>query len=148
MAAISKACARPALAYFGKEPKRLTVAEAALLVALPQLPETRRPDRNRQIAQAARDRVLGRMVGAGLLGEREADARGARRTCPATRLALPALAAHARRRRAAQAAPAGTRHQLTLQQERAGRRSKRWRAKPPQKLGAKRLGRHGAWPTP
>ncbi len=29
------------LAYFGKEPRRLTVAEAALLVALPQLPERR-----------------------------------------------------------------------------------------------------------
>lgn len=27
------------LAYFGKEPRRLTIAEAALLVALPQLPE-------------------------------------------------------------------------------------------------------------
>ena len=34
------------LAYFGKEPRRLTVSEAALLVALPQLPERRRPDRN------------------------------------------------------------------------------------------------------
>ena len=33
------------LTYFGKEPKRLTLAEAALLVALPQSPETRRPDR-------------------------------------------------------------------------------------------------------
>ena len=32
-------------AYFGKEPKRLSTAEAALLVALPQSPETRRPDR-------------------------------------------------------------------------------------------------------
>ena len=34
------------LAYFGKEPKRLSTAEAALLVALPQSPETRRPDRD------------------------------------------------------------------------------------------------------
>src|SRR5690606_30206224 len=33
------------LAWFGKEPKRLLPAEAALLVALPQLPELRRPDR-------------------------------------------------------------------------------------------------------
>jgi penicillin-binding protein 1C len=33
------------LAYFGKEPRRLSVAQAALLVALPQLPERRRPDR-------------------------------------------------------------------------------------------------------
>uniref|UniRef100_UPI00177EF73A transglycosylase domain-containing protein n=1 Tax=Mesorhizobium mediterraneum TaxID=43617 RepID=UPI00177EF73A len=60
------------LAYFGKEPKRLTVSEAALLVALPQLPEKRRPDRNLSIAHAARDRVLMRMVSSGLLGEREA----------------------------------------------------------------------------
>lgn len=33
------------LAYFGKEPKKLSLAEAALLVALPQSPELRRPDR-------------------------------------------------------------------------------------------------------
>ena len=31
------------LAYLGKEPGRLTTAEAALLVALPQAPESRRP---------------------------------------------------------------------------------------------------------
>ena len=36
------------LAWFGKEPKRLSTAEAALLVALPQLPEKRRPDRYRE----------------------------------------------------------------------------------------------------
>src|SRR5215469_7154851 len=33
------------LAYFGKEPHRLSVAEAALLVAIPQSPEMRRLDR-------------------------------------------------------------------------------------------------------
>ena len=33
------------LSYFGREPKRLSFSEAALLVALPQSPETRRPDR-------------------------------------------------------------------------------------------------------
>ena len=33
------------LAYFGHEPRRLSLAEAALLVALPQSPERRRPDR-------------------------------------------------------------------------------------------------------
>jgi len=33
-------------AYFGKEPKRLTLGEAALLVAIPQSPEVRRPDRS------------------------------------------------------------------------------------------------------
>jgi penicillin-binding protein 1C len=82
------------LAYFGKEPKRLTVSEAALLVALPQLPEKRRPDRNAKTAQTARDRVLSRMVSAKLLGEREA-ARAALEDVPAVRRDLPALAAHA-----------------------------------------------------
>src|SRR6202022_3143930 len=50
------------IAYFGKEPKRLTLAEAALLVALPQSPETRRLDRYPAVARSARDRVLDRMV--------------------------------------------------------------------------------------
>jgi penicillin-binding protein 1C len=50
------------IAYFGKEPKRLSLAESALLVALPQSPETRRLDRNPEAARVARDRVLDRMV--------------------------------------------------------------------------------------
>src|SRR6202163_306222 len=50
------------IAYFGKEPKRLSLAEAALLGALPQSPENRRLDRYPNVAQAARDRVLDRMV--------------------------------------------------------------------------------------
>src|ERR1700675_4885257 len=50
------------IAYFGKEPKRLSLAEAALLVALPQSPETRRLDRFPQGQRAARERVLDRMV--------------------------------------------------------------------------------------
>ena len=45
------------LAWFGKEPGRLTPAEAALLVALPQSPERRRPDRYPDRAHAARDIV-------------------------------------------------------------------------------------------
>src|SRR6266571_8043521 len=50
------------IGYFGKEPKRLSLAEAALLVALPQSPETRRLDRYPEVARTARDRVLDRMV--------------------------------------------------------------------------------------
>jgi len=100
------------LAWFGKEPRRLAVSQAALLVALPQLPERRRPDRNPEGALAARDRVLGRMVTSGLFGEREA-ARAMLEPVPVQRLALPALAAHA-----ADAAlrnrPSETAHQLTL----------------------------------
>lgn len=46
------------LIYFGKEPKQLSLSEAALLVALPQSPEVRRPDRQNGAARAARDRVL------------------------------------------------------------------------------------------
>ncbi len=100
------------LAYFGKEPRRLTVSEAAMLVALPQLPERRRPDRNATIALAARDRVLQRMVDAGRLSDREA-ARAALDPVPQTRRALPALAAHAANL-ALRKAKAGTPIQLTI----------------------------------
>jgi len=47
-------------AYFGKEPRKLTLGEAALLVAIPQSPEFRRPDRSAEVAQRARNRVLDR----------------------------------------------------------------------------------------
>lgn len=100
------------LAWFGKEPKRLGVSEAALLVALPQLPERRRPDRNPQGAQIARDRVLERMVSAGLLDGMEAG-RAALDAVSPTRLALPALAAHTSDA-ALRARPLETRHQLTI----------------------------------
>lgn len=46
------------LAYFGKEPKSLSLAEAATLVAIPQSPEVRRPDRFPQRTLYARNRVL------------------------------------------------------------------------------------------
>ncbi len=55
------------LAYFGKEPANLTDAEAALLVALPQSPTKRRPDRHPDIATHARDRLLARLVASGAL---------------------------------------------------------------------------------
>jgi penicillin-binding protein 1C len=42
-------------AYFGKEPKRLSLAESALLVALPQSPETRRLDRYPDVARVSAD---------------------------------------------------------------------------------------------
>lgn len=82
-----------ALAYLGKPPAKLTAAEQALLVALPQLPERRRPDRYPQAALQARDRVLDRMVDSGLLDESEA---GQARRAPlkATRRNLPIHAAH------------------------------------------------------
>lgn len=54
-------------AWFGKEPARLTEAEAAQLVALPQASEARRPDRAPGAAREGRDRVLTRMAQAGVL---------------------------------------------------------------------------------
>ena len=46
------------LAYFGKEPGELSAAQSALLVALPQSPTRRRPDRHPEAALAARSKVL------------------------------------------------------------------------------------------
>jgi penicillin-binding protein 1C len=81
------------IAYFGKEPKRLSLAESALLVALPQSPETRRVDRYPDVARAARDRVLDRMVEDGRV--REEDAVQARSTpVPRLRRPMPILAPH------------------------------------------------------
>src|SRR5579863_1033645 len=60
------------IAYFGKEPKRLSLSESALLVALPQSPENRRLDRYPDAARAARDRVLDRMVDEGVVPGAEA----------------------------------------------------------------------------
>lgn len=81
------------LAYFGKEPKRLSIAEAALLVALPQAPKSRRPDRFAEAAHRARDRVLDRVLGAGIItSEEAADAK--REPVPRARRAFPLLAPH------------------------------------------------------
>lgn len=81
------------LAYFGKEPKRLTTAECALLVALPQSPEARRPDRDPKAALDARDRVLDRIVAAGVITP-EAAAAAKREPLPTVRRDFPKYAAH------------------------------------------------------
>jgi penicillin-binding protein 1C len=85
------------LAWFGKEPKRLGLGEAALLVALPQLPERRRPDRHPEAAEIARDRVLDRMAAATVLDDHEAH-RARETSVPTVRRAMPFLAAHAAER--------------------------------------------------
>ena len=82
------------LAYFGKEPRKLSLAEAALLVALPQSPELRRPDRFPEAARAARDRVLERATMAGLM-PRDEIARAQTQPVPRERKPLPLLAPHA-----------------------------------------------------
>lgn len=82
------------LAYFGKEPRHLSLAEAALLVALPQSPELRRPDRSPQAALAARNRVLDRIAAAGI-APRDEIARAKAQAIPRGRRELPMLAPHA-----------------------------------------------------
>ncbi len=83
-----------ALAYFGKEPRKLSLAEAALLVALPQSPELRRPDRYPDAARAARDRVLDRIAVAGVAPADEI-ARARTQPVPHARIELPMLAPQA-----------------------------------------------------
>src|SRR5271167_338501 len=82
------------LAYFGKEPLKLSIAEAALLVAVPQSPEARRPDRFSEAARAARDRVLERVAARGIISAEDMGA-AKREPVPWARKAFPELAAHA-----------------------------------------------------
>jgi penicillin-binding protein 1C len=82
------------LAYFGKEPRRLTLGETALLVALPQSPESRRPDRHPERARAARDRVLDRISGNGLFSDAELASAKAE-IVPNARQPMPLSAPHA-----------------------------------------------------
>lgn len=80
-------------AWFGKEPKRLTIGEAALLVALPQSPERRRPDRFPAIAKAARDRVIATLAERGALTAQEAH-EAMEEPIPTRRLKFPFHAPH------------------------------------------------------
>ncbi|QXX76412.1 penicillin-binding protein 1C [Methylovirgula sp. HY1] len=100
------------LAYFGKEPKRLSIAQAALLVALPQAPETRRPDRFPAIARAARNRVLDRAYARHVITKAERDA-AMHEPVPKARRPFPTLAAHAAEE-ALRADPHHRVHHLTL----------------------------------
>ena len=81
------------IAYLGKEPKRLSLAEAALLVALPQSPETRRLDRHPEAARAARNRVLDRMVEEHQVSPEDA-AQAKAAPVPRLRKPMPILAPH------------------------------------------------------
>lgn len=100
------------LTWFGKEPTRLTPAETALLVALPQSPETRRPDRYSDNAVRARNRVLDRAVAAGVLSKEEA-ASAAAEPVRTKRYAMPLYAAH-ESRHARFGSPERNVHRLTI----------------------------------
>jgi penicillin-binding protein 1C len=78
------------LAWFGHEPNHLSDGEQALLIALPQAPEARRPDRHPKAARAARARILARLQAAHLIAP---DARAFAEAEPLPhRTPLPALA--------------------------------------------------------
>jgi penicillin-binding protein 1C len=81
------------LAYFGKEPRRLSIAEAALLVAIPQSPQARRPDRSPDAAGRARNHVLARMLAAGVISREDA-ARAMAEPLQMARREFPMLAPH------------------------------------------------------
>lgn len=81
-------------AWFGRAPEELTPDQIALLLALPQSPEVRRPDRRPKSATAARNQLLERMAENGLLSPaRAVDAR--EEPVPESRAAFPARAWHA-----------------------------------------------------
>ena len=103
------------LAYFGREPGRLDVAQTALLVALPQLPEKRRPDRNAEAAAKVRARVLNRAAVAAVVGEGEAE-RASLQPVPTARRQLPAYAAHLAEL-AVRKQPGVTEHKTTLKRD-------------------------------
>ncbi len=81
------------LAYFGTEPKHLSPAQVAVLVAIPQAPESRKPDRFPEAALRARNRVLERAVSAGILARTEA-ALAKLETVPYVRREFSRLAPH------------------------------------------------------
>ena len=81
------------LAYFGKEPKSLSMAEAATLVAIPQSPENRRPDRFPSRAKKARDRVLHRAFMNGVISKGDY-LYALRQRMITKRLAFPMIAPH------------------------------------------------------
>ncbi|MBN9455410.1 MAG: penicillin-binding protein 1C [Bosea sp.] len=99
-------------AYFGKEPKRLSTAEAALLVALPQSPETRRPDRFAEAARKARARVLARVERAGIATASEVAA-AREEEIPTARRPFPNLSPHVAEQVVAEA-PTQRVHRLSL----------------------------------
>ncbi|MGR3435127.1 MAG: penicillin-binding protein 1C [Shimia sp.] len=77
------------LAWFGRDPARLTPAQIALLVALPQAPEARRPDRHPEAAARAVSRVMDRLVAAGVMAEEAVPA-----PVPRTMRGMPMRAPH------------------------------------------------------
>lgn len=81
------------LSYFGKPANQIDLAQAALLVALPQSPVKQRPDRHAVAALKGRDKVLKRMVEEGVVTASDA-AIARREGVPFARQAMPLIAPH------------------------------------------------------
>jgi len=81
------------LSYFGKPASQVDLAQAALLVALPQSPVKQRPDRHAIAAARGRDKVLARMVEEGVVTASDA-AIARREGVPFARQAMPLTAPH------------------------------------------------------
>ena len=82
------------LTYFDKEPVRLTNSQQALLIALPQAPEGRRPDLRPVKAHAARAEILEKLAKAGALTKALAD-EASDASLPSARASFPRYAYHA-----------------------------------------------------
>jgi penicillin-binding protein 1C len=104
-----------AWSWFGREPRRLSPGEAALLVALPQSPEARRPDRNPAAARQARDRVLARALAVGAISREDYET-GRREPVPVRRHEFPRLAPHLTEAELKRH-PAAAVHRLTLDRD-------------------------------
>jgi penicillin-binding protein 1C len=103
-----------ALAWFGRDAGTLSVAEAALLLALARQPALR-PDRAPEAARAARDALLAART-AGAAGITEADRRAALAApLPEARHPMPGLAPHLARELAARGGRATTTLDPSLQ---------------------------------
>lgn len=103
------------LLWFGKEPRRLTPAQAALLVALPQSPNARRPDRHASRAAKARQRVLARAQAARVLSAGDVDA-ALSEPLPRKRRVFPSFSPHLADRAVSQT-PEAVQHELTLDRD-------------------------------
>src|SRR6202012_5316692 len=79
--------------YLGREPNGIDLAQAALLVALPQSPVKQRPDRHAIRALKGRDKVLRGMVDEGIFPPADA-AIAMKEGVPFARQAMPLTAPH------------------------------------------------------
>lgn len=81
------------LVWFNKEPLMLTSAEQALLIALPQSPEARRPDRKPKIALKTRAQILNKLTNLEALSQKLA-LEASTAILPKKRSAFPRAAWH------------------------------------------------------